>query len=238
MELLAYTGEIDRALRENEAAISVDRMDGLDFWQAEVNRLRVAAILLAELGETEAALENLTASYARGNAAGMGSLARLLLLARIGARDVAQQYWRQFNARAAEEGGIPSEWNGWLNAAKGHYEAMNGNHAEATEYLEHATSHWWNRFALARSYFELKRWDDVVRVLEPVSTDYRGDQLSDPVGAARVHYHLGVAYHELGRDEEAIQQLEKFLSTWENADPRLDGPADARRRLVALRSGN
>jgi tetratricopeptide (TPR) repeat protein len=99
----------------------------------------------------------------------------------------------------------------------------------------------WNRAAwVARDFwpqfieacFNAKRWDDVVRVGERALMSYPVRRIRD----ARIHYYLGVAYQEVGRNDEAIEQLEKLLTIWEGADPGLEGLEDARERLTSLKA--
>ena len=48
------------------------------------------------------------------------------------------------------------------------------------------------------------------------------------------HYRLGVLSEQLGREEDARVQFQKFLAYWSHPDPSLPMYADAQRRLRAL----
>ncbi len=49
------------------------------------------------------------------------------------------------------------------------------------------------------------------------------------------YYMLGIVLQELGQKEDAIQNYEKFLDLWKDADPGLPEVDDARKRLAGLR---
>jgi cytochrome c-type biogenesis protein CcmH/NrfG len=55
------------------------------------------------------------------------------------------------------------------------------------------------------------------------------------MNAVRVYYHLGVAYEESGWNNKAIEQYEKFLDVWKDADPWIEEAQDAKQRLTALK---
>ena len=52
---------------------------------------------------------------------------------------------------------------------------------------------------------------------------------------ARSCYMLGKIYEELDNKAKAIENYEKFLDLWKDADPELPEPPDAKNRLAHLR---
>jgi len=55
-----------------------------------------------------------------------------------------------------------------------------------------------------------------------------------PIGAAKAHYWLGVAYEQQGEREKAIREYTAFTQLWKNADFRSEELEDARQRLAKL----
>ncbi len=89
---------------------------------------------------------------------------------------------------------------------------------------------------LGRAYNEVDRYDDAIRVLEPITRNYTGHRLFDGILGVKVHYYLGQAYESTGRDELAIEQYTLFLDIWKDADPDIEEIAEARMRLARLTS--
>jgi tetratricopeptide (TPR) repeat protein len=91
------------------------------------------------------------------------------------------------------------------------------------------------RDALARAYVRNGETDEAIAEYErllrfdPESTDRR---LIHPT----YHYSLAKLYEEKGRSRDAVGEYETFLEIWKDADPSFPEPADARARLVALRT--
>jgi serine/threonine protein kinase/lipopolysaccharide biosynthesis regulator YciM len=70
---------------------------------------------------------------------------------------------------------------------------------------------------------------------EKIDTYYSG-RISYGDIYAKSFYMLGKIYEELGNTAKAIENYEKFLDLWKDADPELPEPPDARKRLAALKS--
>jgi hypothetical protein len=52
------------------------------------------------------------------------------------------------------------------------------------------------------------------------------------------HYYLGQAYEAVGRNDDALEQYERFLHLWAEADADLAVVSDARLRRDRLRNGS
>jgi tetratricopeptide (TPR) repeat protein len=88
---------------------------------------------------------------------------------------------------------------------------------------------------LARAYWKKG-------LLDKASAEYEKLMTIDPKNQVRYlihplyHYRLGRVLEEKGDREKARLQYEKFLECWKTADAKHPEPADARRRLAALKS--
>jgi tetratricopeptide (TPR) repeat protein len=86
---------------------------------------------------------------------------------------------------------------------------------------------------LARAYQKAGNLDKAIEVyrqlltFEPSSQDRR---MRIPV----YHYRLAKLYEEKGLKDKAAEQYRIFLDLWQDADPGLPEPADAKKRLAGL----
>ena len=86
---------------------------------------------------------------------------------------------------------------------------------------------------LARAYVKKGEIDKAI-------TEYERLINFDPSTKARClihplyHYRLAKLYEEKGAKTTAIEQYEKFLELWKNADPGFTEVEDARRRLSII----
>lgn len=80
--------------------------------------------------------------------------------------------------------------------------------------------------ARAAAYRLAGRMEKATAVHEELLLVYGGHALS--------HYHLGLIYEEMGRTQDAKQELAKFLEMWAQADEGLPQLEDARVRLAKL----
>lgn len=89
------------------------------------------------------------------------------------------------------------------------------------------------RNSLAEAYRRFGMLDKAVKEYERLITfnpDSKDRRLVNP----RYHYYLGILYQEKGMNENAIEQLRRFLDLWQDADPIFKEPDDARKRLKRL----
>jgi serine/threonine protein kinase/tetratricopeptide (TPR) repeat protein len=91
------------------------------------------------------------------------------------------------------------------------------------------------RDTLARAYVQMDDLDSAISEYERILT-------FDPEGPERrlihprLHYRLAKLYEVKGRKEEAIEQYQKFLDIWKEADPGIAEVEDSRQRLAELES--
>lgn len=92
------------------------------------------------------------------------------------------------------------------------------------------------RYALVEAFLSAQRVEDAIDLLEQMRTRFDEARLSFPAKSVRLHYLLGTAYQRAGQTGKAVEQYEKFLNIWKNADPELEAVADARARLERLKA--
>ena len=125
---------------------------------------------------------------------------------------------------------------------KGLIELEKRNYAGAIEYFEKArqtlsvnsSAHLNLSDCMALAYY---RSGDLGRArdeYEKIATYFTG-RISYGDIYAKSFYMLGLIYEELGDKVKAIENYEKFLELWKDADPELPEPLDARKRLAALK---
>jgi len=91
-----------------------------------------------------------------------------------------------------------------------------GHLAEAIKELQRVT--WWSPISLG-----------AISLPGSVSSQ------SWPFASVKAHYWLGVAHEQQGEKDKAIQEYEKFLTIWKNADPGIAEVEDAKERLAKLK---
>ena len=91
------------------------------------------------------------------------------------------------------------------------------------------------RYFMAQVYLEAGQPDKAAEILEKALLRYDELRAAKGMWAVQSHYYLGMAYQDLGRNQDAIKQYEEFLNLWKNADPELTMVEDARERLQKLR---
>ena len=90
-----------------------------------------------------------------------------------------------------------------------------------------------SRYQAAQYYIELGEYDQAVAEVKKSQSFYdpewRG--LAYPLG-----FHLrGKIYEKKGDKQRAIENMEKFLDLWKDADPDLPDLIDAKERLARLK---
>jgi tetratricopeptide (TPR) repeat protein len=131
---------------------------------------------------------------------------------------------------------------------KGELFLSHGLYDEAIEFVRDGLIAWipgMNDMPLTIHNFPLDQ-DIIARVyiakgdLERAAAEYERLISFDPavkerrIRNPRYRYRLAKVYEEMGRREEAIEQYERFLEIWKDADKDLPEYTDARRRLDRL----
>ncbi len=234
--LLAYRGRVEEALRQIDAALTVDQMEGVHS-QTMAARHEQRGFLLQEIGDRSGAVAAVHRALEIAPPENDFDLIDAAsVLARVGAVEESHRYLEPYIAR---EDSSTSVLQAYYYVARGNLEMTRGELDLAISYLERAQSaNWiWTRLPLGRCYVETRQWEKAIGLLETTVTWYDGDRLQCGLDSARAYYHLGICYQNVGRPEDAVAQLVQFLSIVDGGDPRIAEIEDARRRLRDLRTG-
>jgi tetratricopeptide (TPR) repeat protein len=108
---------------------------------------------------------------------------------------------------------------------------------EALDVLEHGRLDKDIRFidALALAYYRSGEIDKALAEYERITTLIGGRMWMGDI-YAKSFYHLGKIFDEQGDDAKAIENYEKFLDLWKDADPGIAEVEYAKKRLASLRN--
>ena len=88
--------------------------------------------------------------------------------------------------------------------------------------------------AMSRAFYQKGEIDKAFAEYERLIT-FDPKQIDRFLIHPRYHYHLAKLYEEKGWPGKAIEQYEKFLDFWKDADEDLPEPHDARTQLARLK---
>jgi len=238
--VLLNQGKFENALNYLNVTISADSIEQT-VGQHTANRYFMKAIVFNEINKQEEALkeiENGIKLLDNINPGGPknGLHFKAIVLAENGdyaqARTVADSLKNRIMAKDTT-----SMHYYWYTI--GSIELAQKKYAQAiTDLLEakNANSNFYVRYMLARAYLESGDLGNAVSEFESLMKKYDYLRLVWGCWSVKMHYYLGQAYERSGWQTKAIQQYEKFLSIWKDADPRIGEIADAKERLSNLKN--
>ena len=238
----AIEGNFAVAIKTVEDGITADELERYE-GQGLRDKLGAKASMLVTIGRFDEAIECVKRASAIEH--------------RVDTSEVV--YWRDFLASLYAESGdfaraesvlteirkdikgsINVNSRGWLLVAEADVAFFNGDPLNAIPKYLAADSLlrdvYITKISLARAYLAAGQIDKAVSRLEKASTDYSEGRLFDPVSSVLIHYYLGIAYEKSGWNDRAAEQFEKFLGLWHKAPLDQKEVADARNRLMKLRS--
>jgi serine/threonine protein kinase/tetratricopeptide (TPR) repeat protein len=237
IELLAYRGRYAEALEAFEAGEKIKRLEGVTYLGPEaIWRLSIKARLLKYADKEGAKTTEIVDQVKRWQPKTFWECyhaCRTML--ELGRVEEADRYIEALRSNM-DNFGADEKMRFDIVAARSAF--ARGNYEDAIVAYDSVSSRagwrvrgFWGQFVEA--CYKSGRWEDVARVGEQALKIYPVRRIRD----ARIHYYLGVAYQEIGRNDEAIGQFEKLLLIWEDADPGLEGLDHAGERLARLKQG-
>ena len=157
-------------------------------------------------------------------------------------RKVDDDEWEKYLAQNGIEGPYRKKLRNALYTIEARIALENGDYAQAISHMEEAKKLYpgINLIPadlidiLGRAYYESGNLKSARDQFEWISRmTYNRKEHGDIY--AKSYYMLGKIYEELGNERKAMENYEKFLDLWKNADPGLPEIEDARIRLAALR---
>jgi len=235
-----YQGRLQEALQALEIAIAADKADGYHAEQ-HMQKFSMRSAIYTDRKQSD----------------------RALIEARI-RFDVLKQLFPRFAAQIDLSLASVCANNGDLSQAEsliGVYESVLDtlNHDARTSYYrargrvaiknddpQSACLHWEKannlspqdfetRHDLATAYLRSNRVKEAIAALEGALARYDESRLKSPYLAARAYYTLGLAYQVDARNDEAMEQFQRFLRIAGKADPELDEVPDAKKRIAELK---
>ena len=235
--LPVYQGKLEEGAEQLTQGVAADQVDGAKGFVHALKLINLSTVY-AEIGDVGRILPEAQAFIANhlqanpDDSLGCDEFYCYLLTENQDYEQVRATL-EQMDARTADGHGREHYWRtaGWLALEEGRADS-------AVVYFERAKKgqdDFGSNYALSLAYLAAQRHTDATMLLESVVRRYSEDRAFRPLWAAKVYYHLGVAYQESGRPEKAAEQFETFLEIWKDADPGLDALKDAQKRLAALK---
>ncbi|MGD9140895.1 MAG: protein kinase [bacterium] len=239
-----YQGKFEIALEMLRDGLAADEMEGtLRIYSA--HKHRIAAEIYRALGEDEPAIEEARRFRDVNMRADPENPSYVFdiyghILALAGEVGMAKELLREAESRP--DGETLKQYDayyvfrGLIARAEGDFEAAT---AELEMALEKAPDPYLHiRSLLAETCLEAGRHDLAIAYLEKALSRYDGSRALSAIRAVSAYYLLGRAYEASGWKERAIEQYEKFLNIYKDADPGIAEVEDARARLERLRAAS
>ncbi len=235
-----YQGKFRQALKVIDDGLTADRMEKVDEWRWPLsNKYALKRHIYEEMGQLDSAIKynELVRDLVgkEGWRAYRGLFVRLFAKKKefqkaevvaesirvdIEKEDKSQMYdyWWTSSYIAKEKGDLPKA-----------LELME----KALPALPPGFSQY---YLIGQAYLEQGRLDKAVAMLEKGLNRYDYDRLRVPIRAVKAYYYLAQAYEKSGWKPKAIENYQKFLEIWKNADPGIPEVTDAKMRLAKLKT--
>lgn len=234
----AYQGQFNRALAQVDAGIGSDEMEGYEGEWAYTKLFDRAKFLAGagRMAEAVTAIQHASQKWReyRPDDVDYGRVYVVYYAAKAGdfalARTAAEELRRDVLALPDTTSEI-----GKVNVAEGYIALFEGRHEDAMSIFEKdgdASAIFNYSYALA--CLKNGRAEDAIRQLEDRLGLLDVTLVDEPQEAVLCRYLLGTAFEAIGQKDKAVENYQRFLETWKNADVAIAEVDDAKARLAAL----
>jgi len=240
-----YQGRFDDALRLLEIGIATDSMER-GICPEIADKLWTRVILNEYFGDDQTVIEDLKRAIsilkeeeARSIYAGVYRAYLVAKLVERGNQAGADSLMDNICATITESG-FPDSTDYWL--ASGFSAVKLHEYGKAIAYWDKVVTrdpfHFPSIFYLGISYLESGQLSNAVETFEKAINIYDETRGDWPGLGVLCHYLLGKAYEASGWTDKAINEYERFLDIWQDADPGIVEVEDAKWRLDELKSSS
>lgn len=235
-------GQFEKSLQLYQDGIAADRLEQVRDFSVPLKYKRAIEllILLRRFDEAER-LSREFVELTRSFAAGIPSDGNELLIyvfAKQGKFQRASDLLESIRPAVLERGS--NQDRAWFYFAEAGVLSEQEKHTEAIEILESARQ--LDRrlvrprveFELAYSYLLGEQPDKAIPILEHHRNRIESVWTWAPMQSVMLHYYLGQAYQDVGRNKDAADSYSTFLKFWGDADVQIDEIKDAKARLAKL----
>jgi tetratricopeptide (TPR) repeat protein len=235
-------GKLKQAMKRSDESIAANRAEEEGAFLGYLSsQYFVRAMILTEMGDNDAAAEAMAEHRRIFPQAYPGAVVgqrhfHIQMLAESGAiaeaRDSAQSLLDDIER-------LDPRLVSYYKYSMGCIERADRRLVEATAYFEEAASAiglFPYHYMLAVCYLEGGRLAEAVDEFESLMSRYTYQRAYWAFRNVKMHYHLGVAYEMSNWTDRAIEQYERVLSIWEDADEGIEEIEDAQARLARLQT--
>ena len=242
VSLHVYRGWFQQSLSSIDVALGADEADG-QMGQSYGMKWEMKGSVQSALGDPEAALQSFDRGRPRTTSGRLAARVRsegirIRALLDAGRDEDARRIVAAAIARADTSDATTLRFR---DALRGRYALETGNYEAAADLLEKATplrAYFPGRYQLALANLRAGRNARAVELFQDLLRGYTEQRFYNPIEAALLHYHAGLAFEASGWSDRAIEQYETLLFIWEDCDPGIPEKADAEARIARLNAGS
>jgi serine/threonine protein kinase/Flp pilus assembly protein TadD len=241
--LLILQGKFEKSKIEADENMKLGEVSGNKGWIN--NGIRLKAWVDVQKGNIQEGLEQFN------NLERPPRVDKIYILLKANKDEEAQRAWEELKARESNDPDNKG-LRRYILVSKAWIEMKKGNYSDAIEDLKEAIDilpyqhgahtyydqHEWFIESLAQAYYKNGDIEEAQREYEKITGLTSGRISDDSALYAKSFYMLGKIHEQKGEKAPAIENYERFLELWKDADPGLPEVEDAKKRLDTLKTNN